>query len=104
MPRKLRTVFESQDDRNRCIEGLARELGSSVLAKAVFDNFVYMLKVRTGEKIVFSCIELMDSPLWVHLCEAKFDNGTFDDPPHFDRGIDVRLSDIVWVIDAPFGS
>lgn len=61
------------------------------LAKACSDPFFYQLKLRTGETIDFESAEPINSE-WVHI---------HDDHP---RGMDVRVADIVFVIDAPNGS
>lgn len=81
-------------------------LGSHALAKACFDEFDYALRLRTGEVIRFSFATYLGNG-WIHLsvegCEqtdhyplafSKLSRGV-------DRGVDVRLSDIVWVMDAP---
>lgn len=62
------------------------------LAKACFDFFSYRVCLRTGAEIDFeSATPLVGG--WVRLnCEK------------YDRGIEVRVSDILWVVDAPFGS
>jgi hypothetical protein len=91
----------------QCVGELARIiLGSSALEKACLDDcFDYALKLRTGEVIRFTGAKVI-SPGWIHLevmpkqCQpAK--NGL---PFMADRGVDVRIADIVWVMDAPEGS
>ena len=79
--------------------------GSAALAKACQDPFDYAMKLRTGEVIDFSFAKVLNKE-WVHL-EIK----PMDEQPEAnriaypaDRGVDVRLSDIVWVMDAPRGS
>jgi len=90
---------EEEDRRNRLI------LGSAALAKACQDPFDYALKLRTGEVIDFSFATILNSE-WVNL-----DLKPIEDQPErnriaypADRGVDVRISDIVWVMDAPRGS
>jgi len=90
-------------------EELKSALGSHALAKACYDEFDYALRLRTGEVIRFRFATYLGDG-WVHLdlegCEqsdhyplafSKLARGV-------DRGVDVRLSDIVWVMDAPEGS
>ena len=80
-------------------------LGSDVLAKACIDSaFNYALKLRTGETIRFTGAELIDKE-WICL---YFDELRDHGQPHpyslpfmAKRGVDVRISDIVWAIDAP---
>lgn len=80
--------------------------GSAALAKACYDNpFDYAMKLRTGEVIAFSGAKVLN-PEWVHLDVKPM----YDQPEEnriaypAERGMDVRISDIVWVMDAPQGS
>lgn len=85
------------------------------LAKAVFDqSFDYALRLRTGEMIEF--VGATPRPGgWVYLnveyhydpvsrTHSKGQHQTAKHPYLFARGVDVRVSDIVWVADAPNGS
>lgn len=80
-------------------------VGSKALAKAIHDPFDYALRLRTGEIVAFEFAEIIDKD-WVRLTLKPHNN----QPPKTrlpfpaPRGIDVRLSDIVWVMDAPEGS
>ncbi len=80
-------------------------LGSHALAKACQDPFDYALKLRTGEVIRFHSAEVY-RPGWVHLGVFDPDQQPDKDrlPFKADRGVDVRIDDIVWVMDAPEGS
>lgn len=85
----------------------ARVLPASLI-KATFDSFEYILGLRDGTEIYFS--EAKINGEWVHLNEwangpddQKFRTTAKNQCP-FCRGIDVRLSDIVWCADAPHGS
>jgi hypothetical protein len=80
-------------------------LGSSALAKACSDPFDYALKLRTGEVIRFTEARIISSG-WVHLdvVPAHWDQEGNNMPYPADRGVDVRIADIVWVMDAPEGS
>ena len=77
-----------------------------VLNKSLHDNpYDYMAKLRTGEVIRFVGAE-WDGGDWIHLslepiCDANVPYGL---PIEGGRGVDVRLSDIVWTADAPDGS
>lgn len=80
--------------------------GSSALAKACMDDcFDYALKLRSGEVIRFTGARLI-SPGWIHLdvSDKEFQPKINRLPYKADRGVDVRISDIVWVMDAPQGS
>lgn len=89
------------------------------LVKATFDPFVYAVGLRNGLTLTFNEAEQMQgSSEWVRLLgvaqftlpssntvgleEAPFVVGA--GPYTFARGLEVRLADIVWVADAPFGS
>jgi hypothetical protein len=99
---------------------LIAKLGSKDLAKSVMDEFDYMLRLRTGEVIRYRSADIVSED-WIHLCGGMWwpesDLGMSDQVPwnergkdfndnaaQFARGIDVRLSDIVWVMDAPYDS
>ena len=73
--------------------------------KAAEDHFEYAARLRTGETIVFQKAEINGA--WVHLEEISNHSAPLvSGRPEFtfDRGMDVRIEDIVWVADAPWGS
>jgi hypothetical protein len=81
-------------------------LGSHALAKACQDTcFDYALKLRTGEVLRFVGAELLNSE-WIRIDLGGKDR--WDTPNNFpfkaDRGLEIRISEIVWVMDAPDGS
>lgn len=80
------------------------------LAKACIDDgFSYALGLKSGAVITFSGAKDLGHG-WTHLVDIRahdiqepndeFASGSFS----FARGMDLRLSDIAWVADAPFGS
>jgi hypothetical protein len=82
------------------------------LAKACRDWFSYALRLRSGPVICFSSAEPI-SPDWVHLDGLRTD---FDEEdrlhrrdlcdahaPPCPRGLDVRVAEIAWVADDPWG-
>jgi hypothetical protein len=73
--------------------------GSRALAKACVDSFDYALKLNTGEVFRFTDASIMNSE-WVHIAGIGDSRETWG----HERGIDIRLSSIVWVMDAPEGS
>ncbi len=78
----------------------------SHLKKAAGDYWQYALKLRDGSVIEFTECRPQCGGEWVLLIEAKFAAG-FPELKHglnLDRGFEVRFSEIVWVIDAPYGS
>ena len=79
--------------------------GSAALAKACQDSFDYAMKLRTGEVINFSFARVLNKE-WVHLYIKPMDEQPRENRIAYpaDRGVDVRLADIVWVMDAPLGS
>ena len=85
-------------------ELLKKYNGSHALAKACYDPFDYALKLRTGEVIRFESARLI-SPEWIHIELRPEDQIVEKRVPYIaDRGIDIRIADIVWVMDAPMGS
>jgi hypothetical protein len=89
----------SEDDAFDFETKCQRLLGSHVLAKSCIDTFDYVMKLSTGEQIRYESATVLADD-WLHLSEAcDFPHG-----PEYPRGIDVRVSAIVWVKDAPFGS
>lgn len=90
-------------------EELQSALGSHALAKACYDEFDYALRLRTGEVIRFKLATHLGNG-WIHL-NVEGREQSAHNPLAFskrsrgvERGVDVRLSDIVWVMDAPEGS
>jgi hypothetical protein len=75
------------------------------LIKAHWDNpFDYALKLRSGEIIRFSGCVIHQSG-WVTLqFEETYGEQIKELPFSFDRGMEIRISDIVWCADAPNGS
>lgn len=97
-------------------DGLISKYGwPPALAKSAIDPYGVAIMLTTGTIIVYSgCIPSTDRK-WARLMEpvvrlhdgsipgekAKFN---MDLPMSFDRGIDVRVDQIVWAADAPWGS
>lgn len=76
------------------------------MLKACHDSpFDYALKLRTGEVIRFCGATIINAE-WIHLEVYAMDEQPERNclPFPADRGIDVRIADIVWVMDAPEGS
>jgi hypothetical protein len=90
---------------------LEKDLGSHALAKACTDSFDYALKLKSGEVIRFQEATWHGNG-WLTL--GGIIDGSDDDdrklrevpglPYPADRGVDVRLEEILWVMDAPCGS
>jgi hypothetical protein len=80
------------------------------LAKAAMDPFFYAVGLRTGAVVFFEEAEKLDGcPDWVALRGVREHSvRTLRDHPidrfTFERGLHVRLADIMWVADAPYGS
>lgn len=80
------------------------------LAKACYDPFDYAMGLTDGTVIFFEYAEPV-SRLWVTIMgvrqgpRAVLQDGTSDrSNAIFERGLDVRVSQIAWVADAPYGS
>jgi hypothetical protein len=99
-----RDIERQEEDYRR----LKQALGSPALAKACLDDFDYALRLKSGEVIRFTSAEWHGNG-WLTL--NGIDPAEDFRPPHrqdlpfpADRGVDVRLDDILWVMDAPCGS
>ena len=81
------------------------------LIKALTDSFDYALRLRTGELVFFSDAVALNRE-WVRLEFGNLYGHAPDDINReaitnkfpLDRGLEVRVADIVWVADAPYGS
>lgn len=82
------------------------------LIKATFDSFEYALMLKTGAVLYFTDATPICDGSWVALtldrvhCEVPdtWSSSSVCVPPFFERGIEVRVSEIVWVADCPYGS
>ena len=77
------------------------------LAKAFDDQpWEYAMGLRDGQVIYFQGAELLKGGKWIHLPgpDDKYTLTVTGVDYSLDRGIDVRISDIAWVADAPNGS
>jgi hypothetical protein len=99
----LQQAIMETEERRKLIQMV---VGSNALAKACVDcSFDYAVRLRTGDVIMFVGAEIINSE-WIHLDVAEW----LDQPKSnglaypAKRGIDVRIADIVWVMDAPEGS
>lgn len=91
------------------------ELGlAPTLVKALHNPFAYAMGLRNGQTLWFESACLSPDGLWVHLLRRESGLMVGGDaqarlplqllPVPFERGIDVRISDIVWVADAPWNA
>jgi hypothetical protein len=79
------------------------------LAKATVDPFFYAVGLRGGAIIHFESAELIDDEHteWVSLRGCPENMRLELDHGHemtFERGLEVRVADILWAADAPHGS
>lgn len=96
------------EDVGLTLKRLEGELGSPALAKACLDPFDYAVKLRSGEVIRFHQAEWHGNG-WLTL---KGQEGIGIEPTPgspalpfcASRGVDVRLTEILWAMDAPPGS
>ncbi len=80
------------------------------LIKSLEDPFDYALGLKDKSVIFFSHAELL-SEEWIKIFLASnqgrseyFNISGLDVKFGLDRGLEIRISEIVWVADAPFGS
>ena len=97
---------QSQDDCFR--PDLLKAGWPPALIKSLLDPFEYAAGIRTGWVMVFTEADDIGNG-WVRLKEAR----SYMEGPNapseadqliFERGFEVRVSEIVWVCDAPHGS
>lgn len=81
------------------------------IEKACCDPFEYGCCLRDGRIVYFGSAAWSEhSPQWVTLLDVKSmsPEATANGRPlhsfNFDRGIEVRICDIMWAADAPYGS
>jgi hypothetical protein len=86
------------------------------LDKAMYDPFTYLVILRNGMVIEFECVlenidALVAEPDWVTLRGARIIHpanlgNDLDEESQFcfERGLCIRVADIVAVVDAPHGS
>ena len=75
----------------------------TALGKSMEDQFDYAMKLRTGEVLRFERAEDLGGG-WVRVHFHEDGNEFHIDYFPAPRGVDVRVSEIIWVIDAPIGS
>ena len=74
------------------------------LIKATYDSFDYAMKLRTGEVIRFREAKIHGAFVTLNIDQNGGTDKRHYNDFSFERGLDVRLSDIVWCADAPDGS
>lgn len=87
-------------------KALIAQFGGTVLAKACLDcEFDYACRLRSGEVVYFRGAKVLSGG-WVELTLKPMDEQPTQNRIAYpaDRGLEVRVSDIVWIMDAPNGS
>lgn len=74
------------------------------LLKACYDTFDYALRLRTGEVLFFESATIHGDFVTLELSDNSMGQHEDDRRCLFDRGLDIRASEIVWCADAPDGS
>lgn len=87
-------------------EGMRAATGSDVLAKASTDNFDYAIGLVDGSVFRFCEARLVKGSLMIDLHDARRVSPTDHDEDLcvYPRGVEVRISSIIWATDAPMGS
>jgi len=110
---------ESEDSSDDPFADPSGELPASLL-KATGDDFSYVLGTRDGRIIHFAYAQIQEGRKWVRVSghihwrthpttgedyQDDYDPIEMSGVDHgFPRGLDIRISDIVWCADAPDGS
>jgi hypothetical protein len=78
----------------------------SVLTKAIIDEWMYMVKLKTGEMYAFERAHYVNDEFVridvSYLDEPYTEHGLEQPKIFFDRGMEIRVSDIVWVADCGY--
>lgn len=75
------------------------------LVKAVGDNWDYAMGLMDGSTLLFSQVSPHASGEWLHLDDPRPQTGPLASLTiSWERGMDIRLTQVAWVSDAPFGS
>ena len=98
----------SRDDLDRITDAVSNkdrfELPNA-LSKSMSEPYDYALGLRNGTILYFSEASYQPGSEWVHLKApmpgVEKRHGYIIVP--FDHGLDVRLSEIAWVADSPYG-
>lgn len=106
------STLNIEDDFEREVLEHAKLGIPEMLSKAILDYFDYAIGLRDGTRIHFHDAELSKTEGWIRLIDiTEFhargeDCRTRDALPDrlYPRGMDVRISDIIWCADAPTGS
>jgi hypothetical protein len=108
-PRCGDSYTKESEDFGQLVCGDCRPLFPPSLLKATVDPFDYALRLRTGEEIRFNTAEIHGDYVtiggMIEDGERPLDAEENPKLPHrFNRGLEVRVQDIVWCADAPDGS
>jgi hypothetical protein len=88
----------------------------AALLKACAKPFDYALGLNTGQVLYFESATLSEDGLWLHVKPHEGEHGVAythpdsrvwpmrDVPYPFLRGLDVRVSAIIWIADGPHSS
>lgn len=104
-------VYQSTRSRDELLDVplciACQERYPAALIKATWDHFDYALGLRNGMVLRFEQARIAGA--WLHLrgvseWTSGENNLRVQTGYSFDRGIDIRLDDVLWVADAPQGS
>jgi hypothetical protein len=102
---RIRTDFTSLEEPGEYQSKLIQSGYPPSLAKATVDNpFDYVCQLRTGELIRFDGAEPHGAFVRLRGGRGAENDGVTGLKHGCPRGVDVRLSEIVWCADAPDGS
>jgi hypothetical protein len=103
-------AFSVEDAHHGVCDSCRRFYPPSLL-KAAEDCFDYALRLSSGEIIRFRSAKIHGYYVTLYGGTGEYDSRSLAEceqpslmPFIFDRGLDVRVSDIVWCADAPSGS
>lgn len=102
--RAKQIIVEASGEEDGWEERVAQETGwPPALVKATGDPFDHAMGLRDGSVIQFEEATVIRDGKWAHLKKPRLSKEGHSPMP-LERGIDVRVGEIVWVCDAPWGS
>ena len=96
---------QRKERREQNINQLSLSLGSPALVRSCIDPFDYSLRLKSGEAIRYEYATWHENGwLTLHGIEIQEDMPLENQLPFLAMcGVDVRLEDILWVMDSPSG-
>lgn len=90
-------IAQQEMEERRIYQRLGVSYMPEYILKANLDEYAYVLGLKNGDAIQFSSLEFI-GPDWVRLTGHKLKVKSLPEG-RFDRGLEVRYSEILWIAD-----